>query len=418
MGSKVLFKDLVIKKVGSGPAPDKFVYPVATFIEEKALKELGADTQHQVCDESGKISKLGNLGTSVTFTEKLADFSAEIKKPGVYIIAVSNCADVTLGVQKDATSASGNTKAQYTISGQVIVHYSWGYLSPLDHNMLAFYAALLLASSLIFIIWLGVFLPKWGTLFSVQKDLGFVAFVSVVECAVYYWMLSTWNSDMNSDWMAGVVLMQGLTAFKLAMFAKVAVDFNANEDERTTVYTVKSEVAASFFFFTVFEFRNWVSLRHFEALESMGGALRGSVTLLAGAFVAYWAISTLSIQMADMTQKFKVDLAKATQKLSHTVKGLAVMGILGVALTLLDPTIEAKATSQWNKHFMVSEGLLQIPFTAALIFVFCAWWPDDWLQGYEYSEQVSAEEVQPIGAGQDDLDEVDAEGPSKQEAAE
>jgi len=368
---------------------------------------------------------------SVKFAEQSSEVNAavtykeaEIKKPGVYILVVSNCANVTLGVQAKGAKPSGNPKVQYTISGQVSVRYSWGYLSPLDHNMLAFYASLLLASSLLFIIWLGVFLPKWGTLFSFQKDLGFVAFVSVVECAFYYWRLSTWNSNMNSDWMDELKLMSGLTAFKLAAFAKLATDFNANGDERTTVYTVKSEVVVLSFFITVFEFRNWVSLRHFGSLELMGGALRGSVTLLAGAFVAYWAISTLSIQMADMTQSAKVDLVNSTQKLSNTVKGLAVMGILGVAMTLLDPTIQAEATSQWFKHFMVSEGLLQIPFTAALIFLLCAWWPNDLLHGYAYSEQISAEEevdevdAEAIGAGQDDLDEVDAEGPGKQEAVE
>merc|ERR1711957_751098 len=104
-------------------------------------------------------------------------------------------ADVRLGMQKQ----KGNESS------------SWGYLSPMDHNKLAFYASLLLASSLLFIIWLGVFLPKWGTLFSFQKDLGFVAFVSVVECAVYYWRLSTWNSNMNSDRMDGLAWMHGLT---------------------------------------------------------------------------------------------------------------------------------------------------------------------------------------------------------------
>merc|ERR1712160_15134 len=107
----------------------------------------------------------------------------------------------------------------------------------------------------------------------------------------------------------------------------------------------------------------------------------------AGAFVAYWAISTLSIQMADMTQSAKVDLVNSTQKLSNTVKGLAVMGILGVAMTLLDPTIQAEATSQWFKHFMVSEGLLQIPYFAALIFVMCAWWPNPLLQVYGSLEE-------------------------------
>merc|ERR1712194_2355 len=389
-------------------------FPMATFIEEKVFKELAADLLAPVCGQTGHASKLGvlGLGTSVKFAELDGEVTAEIKKPGVYMLVVSNCANVTLGVGKKGAKPSGNPKVQYTISGQVSVRYSWGYLSPLEHNMLAFYASLLLASSLLFIIWLGVFLPKWGTLFSVQRDLGLVAFVSVVECAVYYWRLSTWNSNMNSDWMDGLELMHGLTAFKLATFAKVAMDFNAHEDERTTVYTVLSAVAVASFFISVFEFRRWVGLRHIGALGLMGGALRGSVTLLTGAFVAYLAISTLSIQMADMTQSDKVDLANATQKLSNTVKALAVMGILGVAVTLLDPTIQAEATSQWFKHFMVSEGLVQIPYTAALIFVLCAWWPNDFLQGYEYSEQVSAEEVEAIGAGHDDLDEVDAEGPA------
>merc|ERR1712194_293338 len=396
-------------------------FPMATFIEEKVFKELAADLLAPVCGQTGHASKLGvlGLGTSVKFAELDGEVTAEIKKPGVYMLVVSNCANVTLGVGKKGAKPSGNPNPfRYTISGQVSVRYSWGYLSPLDHNMLAFYASLLLASSLLFIIWLGVFLPKWETLFSVQRDLGLVAFVSVVECAVYYWRLSTWNSNMNSDWMDGLELMHGLTAFKLATFAEVAMDFNAHEDERTTVYTVLSAVAVASFFISVFEFRRWVGLRHIGALGLMGGALRGSVTLLTGAFVAYLAISTLSIQMADMTQSDKVDLANATQKLSNTVKALAVMGILGVAVTLLDPTIQAEATSQWFKYFMVSEGLVQIPYTAALIFVLCAWWPNDFLQGYEYSEQVSAEEVEAIGAGHDDLDEVNAEGPGKQEAAE
>merc|ERR1711957_517194 len=172
----------------------------------------------------------------------------------------------------------------------------------------------------------------------------------------------------------------------------MGMDFNVNEDERTTACTVLSEGAMATFFLTVFEFRRWVSLRHFGALELVGGAIRGSVTLLAGAFVAYWATSTLSVQMADMTQTGKVDLAKATEKLSNTVKGLYVMGILGVALTLLDPTIEAEATSQWFKHFMVSEGLLQIPYFAALIFVMCAWWPNPLLQVYGSLEEADEEE--------------------------
>merc|ERR1712194_650153 len=94
----------------------------------------------------------------------------------------------------------------------------------------------------------------------------------------------------------------------------------------------------------------------------------------------------------------KNKLAQLAGKLDELVKALAVAGIVGVAFTLGDCYWAVESPTHWFTRFLVTEILVQVPFMAAMTYAMVAWWPSDLLQGYEVSEQASAEEVRPIGA--------------------
>merc|ERR1712194_347214 len=311
----------------------------------------------------------------------------EITTAGVYMLAVANCDTGPINVK-----------------GKIQVKGLGGYLSPLDSNRLAFYASLLLASTLVLLIWLGVFLPKWGSLYSFQKDLGIVAGASVIECAACYMLLSSWNKGTAPEGLQWLNVIDGLTAVKLSTFAKAIIDVKVENDksrmeegsEPPWFHTVGGEVLTLFFFMATFEFRRWVGSRHMYDLEFMGGALRGGFALLFGAVMVWSAGSNLKEQAEDAKDASKEELNVAVVKLNTLVKVVACVGVLGVVLTLSDWTIQADNPSRWASHFQI-DGVLQVPYMLALIFVFCAWWPNDALQGNGYTAADTAE-TQPLGA--------------------
>jgi len=312
----------------------------------------------------------------------------EITTAGVYMLAVANCDTGPINVK-----------------GKIQVKGLGGYLSPLDSNRLAFYASLLLASTLVLLIWLGVFLPKWGSLYSFQKDLGLVALASVIECASWYMELSSWNKGTAPEELQWRNAMDGLTAIKLSIFARAIVDVEVEKDrfkmeegrELTWYHSVGGEVLTLAFFMATFEFRRWVGSRHMYDSEFMGGAFRGSFALLVGAVMVWSAGSNLKAQAEDAMEASKEELTRAVVNLNTLVYVVACVGVLGVAITLNDWTIQADHPSRWASHFQI-DAVLQVPYMLALLFAFCAWWPNDALQGDGFSELGNTAETEPIGA--------------------
>merc|ERR1712194_901929 len=189
-----------------------------------------------------------------------------------------------------------------------------------------------------------------------QKDLCFVALLSVVECAVWYFALHSFKSTATGDQQRWRRCMYGLTALKLACFARalVAINISGKEGGNEKRLSPGEEALTVAFFTATFEFRRWDACRHtawplFDRLALSGGTLRAGFAVLFGAAMAWRMcvkLTELQKRMQETTEA-KNKLAQLAGKLDKLVKALAVAGIVGVAFTLGDCHWAVESPTHW-----------------------------------------------------------------------
>ena len=130
-------------------------------------------------DASQSLSDLSVYGHELRFKDPEPDSLEVMRKSGVYFLVLSNC---------------GNFD-EATVSGEVIVKNSHGYLPANEYGKMPFYAIMTAVTVVIFLIWSLLCVRWWKVLFNVHMAIGVVALLGILESVGWFTYLFSWNEQ-------------------------------------------------------------------------------------------------------------------------------------------------------------------------------------------------------------------------------
>lgn len=149
--------------------------------KEDFSQGLSTAVDHLIIHKDGaqSLSDLSVYGYELRFVNAEPDSTQVIRKPGVYFLVLSNC---------------GNFD-EATVSGEVIVKNSHGYLPANEYGKMPFYAIMTACTVVIFLFWALLCVRWWKVLFNVHMAIGVVALLGILESIGWFTYLFSWNEQ-------------------------------------------------------------------------------------------------------------------------------------------------------------------------------------------------------------------------------
>eukprot|EP00929_Paragymnodinium_shiwhaense_P050088 TRINITY_DN25246_c0_g1_i1.p1 TRINITY_DN25246_c0_g1~~TRINITY_DN25246_c0_g1_i1.p1 ORF type:complete len:510 (+),score=110.88 TRINITY_DN25246_c0_g1_i1:132-1661(+) len=311
---------------------------------------------------------------TVPFNRPSEDKNFNIKSTGIYILVLSNCGDLN----------------EATVSGNVIIKNSYGFLPGIEYHKLPFYGWLFLGYVILAIVWLALSLRWWKEVFNIQNCIAAVIFFGLVESFLWYIFYHDWNSSGRRGKIVFVLAIWSTvvkSCFSYMLVLVASLGWGVTRPFLDSQVIRKIQVMS--FLYIVLDFiREAVfSFRHSHSL-SLAFVLLCllPVSLMNGA-IFYWvftALSNLILTLQERRQTEKLALFQTLWRILIIALSIATFSML---FQFFD--VSRDNTSRWRYQWFFVDGIPHILFVFVLIAMMYLWAPHKYSQRYAYSQQIN-----------------------------
>jgi len=305
-----------------------------------------------------------------------AAVSFPIARSGKYILAVTNCGNFS--------------KAR--MSGTVSVRSAHGYLPANELGTMRLFGWLSLAYLVVLLAWSAGLARRLSALDAVQRGIGAIAAVCLVEAAASWLEYQVWNATgVRRDLVTCVSLsshtLKFILSWRLVLLAAPGAGV-APEDPGTSTQVVFSVVTAVFLVQNGM-WRLIVSSRYSLALERVLVFGVPGTLIFAGMYV--WTFKALSDRIASLDRQKHEVLARMFRTARLVLVASALLSALVTALQFVD-IWKGLTADRWERQWITLQGAPQFAFMSVLIAMMLVWRPSEGSWKYDYSVQVDEED--------------------------
>mmetsp|Transcript_35056 Transcript_35056/g.80307 ORF Transcript_35056/g.80307 Transcript_35056/m.80307 type:complete len:473 (-) Transcript_35056:80-1498(-) len=298
------------------------------------------------------------------------DETKVIPKTGVYLLVLSNC-----GWFQEAT-----------ISGQVSVKGSYGYLPGNEYFKIPFYGWLLCIYMVLATIWFFLSLRWWKELFAIQWCISAVVFFGLVESLFWYVFFQDWNTTGKRPRALFVLailasVVKSIFSYMLVLVGSLGWGVTRPYLDRNVIFKIQAVsflyIVLDFIRESVLSFRNSHSLSLTFVLLCLL-----PVSLLNGG-IFYWvftALSNLMETLADRRQTEKLLLFSRLWKILVFAMTVATATLLFQIFNL-----SRNITDKWRYQWLLSDGIFHVLFLVVLAAMMYLWAPHKHSHWYSFS---------------------------------
>eukprot|EP00927_Polykrikos_kofoidii_P041087 TRINITY_DN35015_c0_g1_i1.p1 TRINITY_DN35015_c0_g1~~TRINITY_DN35015_c0_g1_i1.p1 ORF type:complete len:511 (+),score=68.94 TRINITY_DN35015_c0_g1_i1:93-1535(+) len=411
--AKVKFDHLSLETTGTthGADPTKYNDIDVSLIRQPTNWNLVTD---RFCSATRNTRKRGTFpvgkplnvyGVRGVKAGHASDKEESLGSTGAYVLTVSNCGNASF--------------PQATISGTVIVKNAHGFLPANQFYKMPFYGWLLVAYSVLGVLWAALSVRWWQAISRLQLCIAGVLLLGFLEALSWYIALKDWNRTGGprnvlfgfSIWCS---VVKACFSYVLVLVTSMGWDVTQPSVDEKTVWNLQ---VVSFVYIVLGSFRELVFLSHQSYTVSTMLRLVCLVPLVILDFsMIYWAFSVLSELMSLLNER------KQTEKLILFQKfwrALIASTVGGTAWALYQFFSIAKGPAkQYTYWWFTSDTAIGIMFLLVLCCMMYIWSPHEHSKKYAYQHQSGEHEGAAIFGSRPSSIWADADGMEEDDDAE
>eukprot|EP00928_Gymnodinium_smaydae_P016743 TRINITY_DN16336_c0_g1_i1.p1 TRINITY_DN16336_c0_g1~~TRINITY_DN16336_c0_g1_i1.p1 ORF type:complete len:505 (-),score=59.27 TRINITY_DN16336_c0_g1_i1:95-1609(-) len=352
---------------------------------------------YQFCSSSedvanGKAERVNELMVQKSRSQKLEDVDTyvhtvptgapknvrrDIHATGIYILVFSNCGDTDNGV----------------VSGKVAVKNAYGYLPGIEYNKMPFYLWLFAIYVVLNLFWFFLSLRWWKQLFNIQKCIGAVLFIGMVECILWYAFLNDWNNTGRRGRMLFVLAVaftvaKSVFSYMLVLVASLGWGVTRPFLDKGTTMKIQ---ALSFLYIVLDIVREYVlSFRHSHSISFLFVVLCLLPVSLMNGLIFYWVFTALSNLMETLQERRQTEKLALFQKLWTILVIALTLAAIALLFQFFDMSRD-NYSARWKYQWLFADAVSHALFLGVLICIMYLWAPHAESQRYTYSEQLDME---------------------------
>mmetsp|Transcript_12855 Transcript_12855/g.29003 ORF Transcript_12855/g.29003 Transcript_12855/m.29003 type:complete len:479 (+) Transcript_12855:82-1518(+) len=304
------------------------------------------------------------------------DETKVIPKTGVYLLVLSNC-----GWFQEAT-----------ISGQVSVKGSYGYLPGNEYFKIPFYGWLLCIYMVLATIWFFLSLRWWKELFAIQWCISAVIILGLMESLARYVYVQDWNTTGEQPLVLCVIVILASavkTTFSHMLLLVVSLGWRVTRPQLARRVICKIQAISLLYIVLVFTTGSvrslWTDLPATNVFTYVFILCLYTVLLLdAGIFCwVFTALSNLKETLADNGETEKLLLFSRLRKILVFAMTVQIAQIATVYL-YETPSVHLYP-GQWQYVFLLGEGCPHVLFLVVLAANMYLWAPHKHSHWYSFS---------------------------------
>ncbi|CAJ1413687.1 unnamed protein product [Effrenium voratum] len=313
----------------------------------------------------------------VSFYQKEPDEKQLVQGRGVYFLVLSNCGSFD----------------KATISGEVVVRNSHGFLPGNEYQKMPFYGILAALCLGIFLVWSLLCLRWWKVLFNIHLAIGFVTFLGILESAVWFFYLSAWNKDgLASKPFFSISVLVSVTkstlSYMLVLSACLGWGVTKPILDGGTICRIS---CISIVYIILNVVREVVlSFRHTQSVPIPFVLLCLLPVSMMNGGIFYWIFSALT----NLMETLEAQGQKAKLALFKRLWWILVLSITFAVVVLLAQifVFANDAEARWQEQWLVTDGAPQGGFLFILLAIMWLWAPNEDSQRFAYSAQLDEEQ--------------------------
>ncbi|CAK9097518.1 Transmembrane protein 87A [Durusdinium trenchii] len=342
---------------------------------EDVVQGLSDKVNHLIIGNGKNGGVNGAFGHQIRFKEKQPDAKMIMDKPGVYFLVLSNC---------------GNFDTA-TVSGEVIVKNSHGYLPANEYGKMPFYAIMTACTVVVFLLWALLCVRWWKVLFNIHLIIGALALLSILESIGWFIHLFTWNEsgvDNKAIFFIAIFLSVSRSTLSYMLVLSACLGWGVTKPVLDGG-TICRMVSLSLVYIALNVVREVVLAdRHQQTVPVAFVILCLLPVSLMNGGIFYWIFAALS----NLMETLEAQGQTAKLSLFQQLWWVLVSGIVfAFAVLLAQIFIVANDTSSWQYQWLVQDCAPQTGFLIVLIAVMYLWCPNEDTQRFAYSAQLEGE---------------------------
>mmetsp|Transcript_35323 Transcript_35323/g.75275 ORF Transcript_35323/g.75275 Transcript_35323/m.75275 type:complete len:519 (+) Transcript_35323:114-1670(+) len=328
---------------------------------------------------------------------KKHDLTQSILESGVYILTLSNCGDFE----------------NATLTGDVAVKNSYGFLPGNEYHKIPFYGWMLVTYIVIGLLWMANSIRWWKELFMIQNCICIVILLGLAECFLWYIFYTNWNNTGRRGtflFVLSILLTVVKTTFSYMLV--LVASFGWGITRPYLDYKVIWKIQVLSFLYIVMDFirETVMSFRHSHTLSVPFVLLCLLPVSLLNGVIFSWVFTVLSNMMESLKEKQQNEKLLLFQRLWKIL--LAALSVATLALLFQIFTLSKSLTSRWRYQWLLTDGVSHLLFLFVLMAMMYLWAPHQNSRRYAYSKQLDddaneAEKAAPPSAAWEDDEDVE-----------